>query len=105
MRGLAIRARTDSGTYLATIIRFRMDKENKSRMMIRLQTRKEREYLLGMLNRHAAEINEAFRSYHASIDRSGAVPQVQIRKRQNGEGKQIIKRLKLIYRQCDNSIG
>lgn len=40
---------------------------------------KEEEYLIGMLNSYAAEINEAGTGYHASVDKSGATPQLSVR--------------------------
>lgn len=40
---------------------------------------KEQEYLLGMLKRYAIEINEACIEYHASVDKSGAIPQLSIK--------------------------
>ena len=40
---------------------------------------KEKEYLLGTLERYATEINESVAGYHAMIDNSGAVPQLWIK--------------------------
>jgi hypothetical protein len=39
---------------------------------------KEQEYLLGMLKRYAIEINEACTESHASVDKSGAIPQLLV---------------------------
>jgi len=39
---------------------------------------KEKEYLLGMLRKCAEEVNKTFQRYHASVDKSGAVPQLVI---------------------------
>ncbi len=36
----------------------------------------EHEDLLELLNIHAAEINRMLKTYHASVDNSGAVPQL-----------------------------
>lgn len=39
---------------------------------------KEHEYLLGYLNGYVKDINMAFKTYHATIDKSGAIPQLII---------------------------